>query len=210
MDDIVVYAVLGLILLVVAVVLGLRLVSGRRTPPVQPPEVIPGVGDDATEPRDTPLPTVEDVVLPEQPAAPTIELDRPQPTKGRLAALKARLARSNTAIGRGLLALLTRDQLDEATWEEIEDTLIMSDLGVEASADLVERLRLRLRVDTDVDWQRALHDELLTLVDPGMDRSLVASRQGDRPAVIMVVGVNGTGKTTTTSTPSSSPRCTAW
>jgi len=197
-DSIVVYLILAVALIAVVVLVGLRLVAGRRTPPVAAPEVIPGVGDDATEPRDTPLPTVEDVVLPEQPSAPTIELERPKPTKGRLAALKARLARSNSAIGRGLLALLTRDQLDEATWEEIEDTLIMSDLGVEASTDLVDRLRLRLRVDGDVDWQRALHDELLTLVDPGMQRDLVASRQGDRPAVIMVVGVNGTGKTTTT------------
>jgi len=197
-DSIVVYLILAVALIAVVVLVGLRLVAGRRTPPVAAPEVIPGVGDDATEPRDTPLPTVEDVVLPEQPSAPTIELERPKPTKGRLAALKARLARSNSAIGRGLLALLTRDQLDEATWEEIEDTLIMSDLGVEASTDLVDRLRLRLRVDGDVDWQQALHDELLTLVDPGMQRDLVASRQGDRPAVIMVVGVNGTGKTTTT------------
>ncbi len=192
------YLILAVVLIAVVVLAGARLVAGRRTPPVEAPEVIPGVGDDASEPRDTPLPTVEDVVLPEQPSAPTIELERPKPTKGRLAALKARLARSNSAIGRGLLALLTRDQLDEATWEEIEDTLIMSDLGVEAATDLVERLRLRLRLDGEVDWQRALHDELLTLVDPGMDRELVASRQGDRPAVIMVVGVNGTGKTTTT------------
>lgn len=197
-DSLVLYAVIGLVLVAIAIVLGVRLVSGRRTPPVQPPDVIPGVGDDATEPRDTPLATIEDVVLPEQPSAPTIELERPKPTKGRLIALRARLARSNSAIGRGLLALLSSDKLDESTWEDIEDTLIMSDLGVEAATDLVERLRLRLRVDGEVDWRRALHDELLTLVDPAMDRSLIASRQGDRPAVIMVVGVNGTGKTTTT------------
>ena len=196
--DLIAYVVIGVVLLVLVVVLGARLVSGRRAKPVPPPEVIPGVGDDASEPRDTPTPTIEDLGLPEQGGAPTLELEKPKPTKGRLAALKARLARSNSAIGRGLLALLTSDRLDEATWEEIEDTLIMSDLGVEASGDLVERLRTRLRVDSDVDWQAALHAELLALVGPDMDRSLVASRQGDRPAVIMVVGVNGTGKTTTT------------
>ncbi|MEZ5185656.1 MAG: signal recognition particle-docking protein FtsY [Candidatus Nanopelagicales bacterium] len=196
--DLIAYVVVGVVLLVLVVVLAVRLVSGRRTKAVAPPEVIPGVGDDATEPRDTALPTIEDVVLPEQPGAPTIELERPKPTKGRLAALKARLARSNSAIGRGLLALLSSDRIDEATWEEIEDTLIMSDLGVEASGDLVERLRTRLRVDSDVDWQSALHEELLALVGPDTDRSLTAARQGDRPAVIMVVGVNGTGKTTTT------------
>ncbi|HQR78752.1 MAG TPA: signal recognition particle-docking protein FtsY [Actinomycetota bacterium] len=198
MDSIVVYAVIGVVLLGIAILLGVRLVSGRRTPPIEAPEIIPGVGDDASEPRDTPLATIEDVALPEQSSAPAIELERPKPTKGRLAALRARLARSNSAIGRGLLALLSSDQLDESTWEDVEDTLIMSDLGVDAATDLVARLRLRLRVDGDVDWSRALHDELLTLVDPTMDRSLVASRQGDRPAVVMVVGVNGTGKTTTT------------
>ncbi len=197
MDSIALYVIIGLILLVVAVVLGVRLVSGRSAP-IEPPEVIPGVGDDASEPRDTPLPTIEEVGLPEQPSAPVIEVERPKPTKGRLAALKARLARSNSAIGRGLLALLTSDKLDEATWEEIEDTLIMSDLGVDASTELVERLRTRLRVEGDVDWRKALHEELLALVNPDLDRTLIASRQGDRPAVIMVVGVNGTGKTTTT------------
>ena len=197
MDPIAIYVIIGLLLLVVAVVLGVRLVSGRSAP-IEPPEVIPGVGDDATEPRDTPIPTIEEVGLPEQPSAPVIEVERPKPTKGRLAALKARLARSNSAIGRGLLALLTSDKLDEATWEEIEDTLIMSDLGVDASTELVERLRARLRVEGDVDWRQALHEEMLALVNPDLDRTLIASRQGDRPAVIMVVGVNGTGKTTTT------------
>ena len=197
MDPIAIYVIIGLLLLVVAVVLGVRLVSGRSAP-IEPPEVIPGVGDDATHPRDTPIPTIEEVGLPEQPSAPVIEVERPKPTKGRLAALKARLARSNSAIGRGLLALLTSDKLDEATWEEIEDTLIMSDLGVDASTELVERLRARLRVEGDVDWRQALHEEMLALVNPDLDRTLIASRQGDRPAVIMVVGVNGTGKTTTT------------
>ena len=196
--DIALYVIIGLVLLTVAVLLGVRLVSGRTVRPIEPPEVIPGVGDDASEPRDTALPTIEDITLPEQPGAPTIEIERPKPTKGRLAALRARLARSNSALGRGLLALLTSDKIDEDTWEEIEDTLIMSDLGVDASSDLVERLRTRLRVEGEVDWRAALHEELLALVGPDMDRSLVASRQGDRPAVLMVVGVNGTGKTTTT------------
>ena len=196
-DSVVIYAIIGVVLAVIALVLGIRLVAGR-TKPVEPPVIIPGVGDDASEPRDSALPSIEDITLPEQPSAPTLEIERPKPTKGRLAALRARLARSNSAIGRGLLALLSSDKIDEATWEEIEDTLIMSDLGVQASTDLVDRLRTRLRVEGEVDWQVALHEELLALVGPDTDRSLVASRQGERPAVIMVVGVNGTGKTTTT------------
>jgi len=74
----------------------------------------------------------------------------------------------------------------------------MADLGVDASTELVDRLKTRVRVEGTTEWSPILHEELLRLVDPTMDRTLVASRQGDRPAVILVVGVNGTGKTTTT------------
>ena len=110
------------------------------------------------------------------------------------------MARSNTALGRGLLALLTRGGLDEAAWEEVEDTLLRADLGVGATDELVARLRTQVAVAgatdeaTVRDWLRT---DLLALVDPGMDRALASSRVGDRPAVVLVVGVNGTGKTTT-------------
>jgi len=117
-----------------------------------------------------------------------------------LARLRARLARSNTAIGNALLALLSRAGLDEAAWEDVEDTLIGSDLGVEASAELVSRLRTKVKVDgaTDESTVRGwLRDDLLDLVDPTMDRRIASSRVDGRPAVILVVGVNGTGKTTT-------------
>ncbi len=141
-------------------------------------------------------------VLPdiEEPLAPAVE--RPESARGRLARLRARLARSNTAIGNALLGLLSRGDLDEAAWEEVEDTLIGADLGVEATTELVARLRTKVKVDgsgatdeaTVRGWLRA---DLLELVDPSMDRRIASSRVGDRPAVILVVGVNGTGKTTT-------------
>lgn len=142
-------------------------------------------------------------------AAPEDELDRldtlerierPESPRGRLQRLRARLARSNTALGKGLLALLSRGGLDEDTWEDVEDTLLSSDLGVEASAELVESLKTRVRVDSvrDEATVRAwLREDLLKLVDPTMDRRVAASRVDGRPAVILVVGVNGTGKTTT-------------
>ena len=145
-------------------------------------------------------PELDEDLLVEEPSAPTVE--RPASARGRLARLRARLARSNSAIGNALLALLSRGSLDEAAWEDVEDTLIGSDLGVEASAELVERLRTKVKVDgsggTDQATVRAwLKADLLELVDPDMDRRIASSRMEGRPAVILVVGVNGTGKTTT-------------
>ncbi len=135
---------------------------------------------------------------PAAPPEPTLE--RPESARGRLARLRARLARSNTALGKGLLALLSRGKLDEEAWEEVEDTLIASDLGVEATTELVESLRTRVKVDGTTDEATVrewLREDLLALVQPDMDRRIASSRVGDRPAVVLVVGVNGTGKTTT-------------
>ena len=132
------------------------------------------------------------------PSAPTLE--RPESARGRLARLRARLSRSNNAIGNVLLALLSSGGLDEQSWEDVEDTLLQADLGVEATDELVAKLRTRVKVDgaTDVETVKGwLREELLALVDPTMDRRVAASRVGDRPSVILVVGVNGTGKTTT-------------
>ncbi|HEY5978225.1 MAG TPA: signal recognition particle-docking protein FtsY [Microlunatus sp.] len=126
-------------------------------------------------------------------------LDRPEATESRLARLRRRLAGSNNALGRGLLMLLSRDQLDEQTWEDFEDTLITADLGVGPTTELVDNLRTRFRIEGVADSSKAreiLRSELLALVDPSMDRTIRADRS-ETPAVIMVVGVNGTGKTTT-------------
>jgi fused signal recognition particle receptor len=103
-------------------------------------------------------------------------------------------------LGRGLLALLSRDQLGEDDWEEVEDTLLSADLGVAPTHELVERLRTRLQVEGNGTTERAravLREELLTVVDPTMDRTLAVRRHEGRPGVVLVVGVNGTGKTTT-------------
>ena len=134
----------------------------------------------------------------EEPGAPALE--RPESARGRLQRLRARLARSNSAIGNALLALLARGGLSESDWEDVEDTLLASDLGVEATEELVSALRTQVKVDGTTDAEQVrqwLHDDLLRLVDPSMDRRIAASRDGEHPAVILVVGVNGTGKTTT-------------
>jgi fused signal recognition particle receptor len=170
--------------LAVAVLVGLVTTRRRRTPP---------------SPRPTPTPTVEAPAGPvaqEAPAAPTLE--RPEGAAGRLVRLRQRLAGSQGGLGRGLLALLSRDRLDEDTWEEIEDTLITADVGVGPTTELVERLRTRLRVEggSVSEARSVLREELLTLVDPTMDRALHLDGNGDNPAVVLVVGVNGAGKTT--------------
>ncbi|MEX2289687.1 MAG: signal recognition particle-docking protein FtsY [Mycobacteriales bacterium] len=183
---------------------------GRQVPP--PPragvDYPPGTGDDAEVPRDTPKRTVdvvdlpEDVlVLPADTAAVRPVLDVPEPTAGRLTRLRSRLARSQTTLGRGLFALLSRDNLDEDTWEEVEDTLLGADMGVAATTELVGRLRTRVRVDgvcTISDLRPLLREELVTAIGADADRSLKTLPHEDgTPAVVLVVGVNGTGKTTT-------------
>ncbi len=215
------------VLVVVAVVTGLvlrrstarRAVSSTPRPGI---DYAPGVGDDDSAPRDTPRRTVATVdvgaALVEPEAGPAADADAvvtptaeelegllvvevPEPASGRLRRLRSRLARSQNAIGRGLLALLSKDTVDEETWEQVEETLLGADLGVGPTTELMERLRTRVRVDgaggPDA-VRRILHEELLALVDPTMDRTVRAERIDGRPGVVLVVGVNGTGKTTTT------------
>ncbi len=157
----------------------------------------PRVGEDAETPRDTPTRTVEDRELPDLATAPVLE--RPESAAGRLVRLRQRLARSQSPLGRGLLALLSRDVIDEDTWEEIEDTLLTADVGVRPTQELVDRLRTRVKVEgkSSASMRDILREELVTLVDPTLDRSLAVDRHEGLPAVVLMVGVNGTGKTTT-------------
>ncbi|HEX2498637.1 MAG: signal recognition particle-docking protein FtsY [Actinomycetes bacterium] len=199
-----------LVLIVAAILLvTVGLVAGTRRrrrlpPPSAPPApsvvVEPGVATEPTvvvEPEARAEPVTPTRERPE-PAVPTVE--RPEPAAGRLVRLRSRLARSNSALGHGLLTLLSRDSLDESTWEEIEDVLLSADLGVAPTGELVDRLRARARVEglsSPDQARRVLREELLALVDPNLDRSLRITKD-DRPSVVLVVGVNGTGKTTTT------------
>jgi fused signal recognition particle receptor len=208
------YLIIGLAVLLVVSLAGLvtsmRRGRGRqRTAPTQPTAPTePRVGDDAETPRDTATRTIEDAELPgdtdtlggtltETQPAPTIE--RPESTASRLVRLRQRLARSQSPLGRGLLALLSRDVIDDDTWEEIEDTLITADVGVTPTQELVARLRTRVKVEgvSSASMRDILRQELVTLIDPSLDRSLDVERREGRPAVVLVVGVNGTGKTTT-------------
>ncbi|PZR55357.1 signal recognition particle-docking protein FtsY [Xylanimonas oleitrophica] len=130
-----------------------------------------------------------------------VPVEQPAPAQGRLVRLRDRLARSGSPLGARLLAVLSRDQLTEDDWDEIEETLLLADVGAGPAGELVEALRTRVRVlgVTDTQAVRALlREELVRLVDPGMDRALrTAGDEPGQPGVVMVVGVNGTGKTTT-------------
>lgn len=199
-------ATLILILAIAVVALGLiatvvgLVVTGRRKP-APLPNTHTGVIVQTPEEAEAGVPPVEvsappATIEPEAPLAPAVE--RPEGTASRLVRLRQRLAGSQGGLGRGLLALLSRDRLDEDTWESIEDTLLTADVGVAPTQELVERLRTRLRVEgAQQDVRAVLREELLTLVDPTMDRSLHVSGLDGMPGVVLVVGVNGSGKTTT-------------
>ncbi|MFC4030639.1 signal recognition particle-docking protein FtsY [Streptomyces polygonati] len=178
-------------------------------PTITKPPAEPQVGDEAETPREEPRRTIEEVPLPGGTAAPEapeearapIAIELPEPAAGRLIRLRSRLSRSQNSLGKGLLALLSRERLDEETWEEIEDILITADVGVTPTQELVGRLRTRVKVlgtRTPEELRTLLREELITLVDPSFDRTLRTESHEETPAVVLVVGVNGTGKTTTT------------
>lgn len=125
----------------------------------------------------------------------------PESSSSRMTRLKARLAKSPNPFGKALFAILTKDHLSDSDWEEVEDTLLMADVGAEASEQLVDQLRSDARVSGEKDpkaVRAGLRKRLIDLVDPSMDRTLEADKpNADKPSVIIMVGVNGTGKTTT-------------
>ncbi|HTU04373.1 MAG TPA: signal recognition particle-docking protein FtsY [Trebonia sp.] len=134
----------------------------------------------------------------EPPSAPVLE--KPPPSAGRMMRLRARLARSQTGFGAALLGLLSRDRLDDETWDEIEEVLITADVGVTPARQIVTDLRTRVKVEgtrTPDEVRAMLRAELLSQVETEASRALRTQRHEGRPAVMLVVGVNGTGKTTT-------------
>ena len=212
MDPVTLWLVVGGIILVAFAMVGLVAVNRRAVGRRQKLE-IPNrpVGEGRAEPAqdagDSPntfseAATASSVLELERPevAEPEVApVERPEAPESRLARLRRRLAGSDSPLSRGLLMLLSRDRIDEDTWEEFEEILITSDLGVAPTTELVDSLRTKFRVEgiSEPGAARAvLRAELIKLVDPSLDRTLHIERL-DHPAVVMVVGVNGTGKTTT-------------
>ena len=196
-------------------------------PPTRPNlldvEGLPAVGDDATIPRDAPKRSISEVQLPEPqapqappqaaPDAPAAEveatletppalpeIDPIAPTDGRLERLRGRLSKSQNALGRSMLGLLGGGDLDEDSWEEIEDTLLVADLGPVVTESVVTALRAKMAaasVRSEADARAVLREVLISELRPDLDRAIRALPHADKPSVLLVVGVNGTGKTTT-------------
>ena len=198
-----VYLIIIIALVVVAAVAGGAMLLRRRrvgpppAPPAAPPAPtapsIPGQEADTGA-----APAAPGTLVAEPPAVPAEA--PPQPLAGRMARLRGRLARSQSGFGSVLLNLLSREGLDDQGWEEIEDTLVTADLGAAPARQLVDELRTQVRVGGakgNDEVRAVLRADLIEQVGDGMDRSLHTARHGDRPAVILMVGVNGTGKTST-------------
>ncbi|CPX81047.1 signal recognition particle-docking protein FtsY [Mycobacteroides abscessus] len=156
--------------------------------------VVPG--EPAAEAAPEPEPEPE----PEPAPKPEPVLDDIAPVAGRLDRLRGRLASSQNAVGRGLLGLLGAGDLDEESWEEVEDTLLIADLGTAVTASIVDRLRSEMAarsVRTEAQARALLREVLIDELQPELDRSIKALPHNDKPSVLLIVGVNGTGKTTT-------------
>lgn len=216
MTDLSVLLPIVIAVIVVLVVAGtiIGLVRGRRSKvrytgtrdandPALPttPSGADGESGAPTAVAEPPSATVEvPAELLEEPPVEAVPTETPAPVAGRLQRLRERLAKSNNVFGKGLLALLSSDRVDDAVWDEVEETLLLADIGTEPSLELVETLKARVRVmgSRDPDEVRSmLREELVKLVDPTLDRELRVDRKSGKPAVVLVVGVNGVGKTTT-------------
>jgi fused signal recognition particle receptor len=192
-------------------------ITFSQSAPAEPVERIdtsglPAVGDDASIPRDAPKRAIADVQLPEPPvveeaAAVPVDIapqapaiDEIAPADGRLERLRGRLAKSQNTLGRSMLGLLGGGDLDEDSWQDVEDTLLIADLGPVATESIVTALRERMassRVRTEADAREVLREVLIEELRPELDRTIKALPHADKPSVLLVVGVNGTGKTTT-------------
>jgi fused signal recognition particle receptor len=184
-----------LVLLVIGAVVGLVVAPARRRRHAGASDARPAAPVAAQPAATPPAPVREEA---EAPAAPALEA--PPPSAGRLVRLRGRLARSQSSLGHGLLVLLSRDTVDDQVWDEVEETLLTADVGVAATTDIVEHLREQVRVlgvRTTDQVREMLRSELLSEIRPELDRGLRTAPHDGRPAVVLVVGVNGTGKTTT-------------
>jgi fused signal recognition particle receptor len=197
------YLIIVIVLVVLALIAGgAMLVRGRRrparitAPPAPPAPSAPPPAAPAGQDVDTTTVTSAPAPVAEAPAAePAV-----QPLAGRMTRLRGRLARSQTGFGAVLLGLLSRDGLDDQGWEEIEDILVGADLGAAPAAQIVSELRTQVRVGGakgSAEVRSLLRQDLIEQVGADMDRVLRVARHGDRPAVVLMVGVNGTGKTST-------------
>ena len=177
------------------------------------PETEPAAQPEAAKPEAAVQPETaaqpEPVVNPEPAAKP--EIVKPENSQSRLVRLRSKLAHSANPFGKALFSILSRDHLSEEDWQDVEDTLLLADVGAEASEKIVDELRQDSRAQgtrSAEEVRDMLRERLLDAVGRDTDRSLEAL-SNNKPAepaaaeqarplhVIIMVGVNGTGKTTT-------------
>lgn len=179
-------------------------VENLSAPPVETPEPLTEVAEPATVEEAPAAPEIDASA----PAAPDIDDRAPAapdvgditPPEGRLDRLRGRLSKSQNTLGRSMLGLLGGGDLDEDSWEEVEDTLLIADLGPVVTESVITSLRAKMassRVRTEADARAVLREVLIAELQPDLERSIRALPHADKPSVLLVVGVNGTGKTTT-------------
>jgi signal recognition particle-docking protein ftsY len=146
---------------------------------------------------ETPAPTEE----PKPADAEPKPQDTIEPAVGRIGKLRGRLSKSQNVFGRSVLGMLSAGDLDDDAWEDIETQLIQADLGVKITTNVVDELREMIAergVSSEDEARAMLRECLIAACKPELDRSIKAMPYDGKPAVVLVVGVNGTGKTTTT------------
>jgi fused signal recognition particle receptor len=175
-----------------------------QPPPAQPPAPVEPAPAEPEPPSAPPQETVPTETAPPAPPpepSPSAPPEEIAPADGRLERLRGRLSRSRSTFGQGLLGLLGAGDLDEDSWTEVEDTLLMADLGGATTMQIVEQLREQIStrgVRTSGEARALLRSVLVHALGPDMDRAVHALPHPGGPAVVLVAGVNGTGKTTTT------------
>lgn len=146
---------------------------------------------------ETPAPTEE----PKPADAEPKPQDTIEPAVGRIGKLRGRLSKSQNVFGRSVLGMLSAGDLDDDAWEDIETQLIQADLGVKITTNVVDELREMIAergVSSEDEARAMLRECLIAACKPELDRSIKAMPYDGKPAVVLIVGVNGTGKTTTT------------
>jgi fused signal recognition particle receptor len=196
--DILIWVIPVLIVLLIAaaaVIIFTQQRKHRLTSGAAKPELAEAA--EAVPPPETGQPAAEPIGKAE--SGPQPQLDTPEPPASRLTRLRRKLAAAENPFARGLLSLLAVNKISAETWDDLEASLITSDLGVGPTTELIDALRAKMGVEGETEPAKAravLREELVKLVDPSLDRELHVSGDGV-PGVVLVVGVNGTGKTTT-------------
>jgi fused signal recognition particle receptor len=163
---------------------------GPEIPAPGPAETPPAIPDPAPDPAPVEIPA------PVAEAAPAAD-DAAAGKGGWFSRLKAGLSRSTAKLTDSVTGLFTKRKLDEAALEELEETLIAADLGVAASRRIVDGFRRTRfgREVTDAEVRATLAEEIAAILAPVAKPLVIEPARA--PHVVLVVGVNGTGKTTT-------------